>query len=390
VSWLEICFWSCACGVAYVYLGYPLLIAVAARLFGHALRRVGPLPRLLSIVIAAHDEETAIVRRIRDLRARIAATGIPGEIIVVSDGSTDQTAELARANAGDDVQVVELGASEGKAAALTAGSAAATGEILVFADVRQAWAPDALHQLLENFRDPAVGAASGNLRLESAPGVLAGVGVYWNYEKWLRAQESRLHSLVGVTGAISAVRRELFRPIPPGTLLDDVYWPLQVAMQGRRVVHDENAVVLDRLPESAGDEFRRKVRTLCGNFQLVKLCPAALLPWRNPVWLQLVSHKLLRLAVPWALLLLLLINVFLPGPFYRITLATQVALYLLGLLGMRRDERPRLAITNAASSFLLLNAAALVSFWTWALGRSDRTWKKSAYQAMPVEYAGRW
>src|SRR5262249_35525522 len=151
---------------------------------------------------------------------------------------------------------------------------------------------------------------------------------------------------------ISAVRRELFRPIPPGTLLDDVYWPLQVAMQGRRVVHDENAVVLDRLPESAGDEFRRKVRTLCGNFQLVKLCPAALLPWRNPVWLQLVSHKLLRLAVPWTLMLFLAVNFFLPGPFYRIVLATQVALYALGLLGMKRDERPRLAITNAASSFL--------------------------------------
>lgn len=386
--WLELSFWLCGLGVAYVYLGYPLLIAAAARLFGRAPRRVGPLPRSVSIVIAAQDEEVSIVRRIRELEGQIAAARLAGEIVVVSDGSTDHTAALVRAHGGDNVHVVELETSVGKAAALTYGCAAAAGEILVFADVRQTWAPDALVNLLKNFRDPAVGAASGNLLLESAPGVLAGVGVYWRYEKWLRSRESRLHSLVGATGAISAVRRELFRPIPPGTLLDDVYWPLQVAMLGRRVVHDDAAVALDCLPESAGDEFRRKVRTLCGNFQLLTLCPAALLPWRNPVWLQLISHKLLRLVVPWALLLLLTSNVFLPSPLYRIALAMQVALYLLGLLGLQRDRRPRFAFTIAASSFLLLNGAALVSFWTWALGRTHRTWKKAAYTSLPLEYAG--
>jgi cellulose synthase/poly-beta-1,6-N-acetylglucosamine synthase-like glycosyltransferase len=388
--WLERCFWLCGIGIAYVYVGYPLLIGLAARLFGRAPRLVGPAPRSLSIVVAAHDEAAAIVPCIHHLRNQIAAARIPGDIVVVSDGSTDETVELVRASADDDVQVIELQTNEGKAAALTAGCAVATGEILVFADVRQDWGADALRHLLSNFRDPSVGAASGNLRLESAHGVLAGAGFYWNYEKWLRARESLLHSLVGVTGAVSAVRRELFRPIPPGTLLDDVYWPLQVAMQGRRVVHDENAVVLDRLPESTGDEFRRKVRTLCGNFQIVMRCTAALAPWRNPVWLQLVSHKLLRLAVPWALMLLLLVNVFLPGPFYRVVLAMQVALYLLGMLGLRRDERPRLSVTNAASSFLLLNAAALVSFWTWILGRTDRTWTKAAYEPLSVECASHW
>src|SRR5262245_51258620 len=106
MSWLEISFWACGFGVAYVYLGYPLLIAVAARLGGRAPKRAGPLPRSLSIVIAARDEEDAIEHRIRDLRGRIAATGIPGEIIVVSDGSTDRTADLVRTNAGDDVQVL--------------------------------------------------------------------------------------------------------------------------------------------------------------------------------------------------------------------------------------------------------------------------------------------
>jgi cellulose synthase/poly-beta-1,6-N-acetylglucosamine synthase-like glycosyltransferase len=244
-----------------------------------------------------------------------------------------------------------------------------------------------LRNLLENFRDPEVGAVSGNLLLESAPGVLAGVGLYWRFEKWLRAQESRLHSLTGVTGAISAVRRDLFHPIPPETLLDDVYWPLQVAMRRRRVLFDESAVAFDRLPERADHEFRRKVRTLCGNFQLVTLCPAAFLPWRNPVWLQLISHKLLRLAVPWALLVLLVGSIILPGPVYRLCLASQVALYILGLLGLQSDERRRLTLTYTASSFLVLNGAAMWSFAMWVTGRAGRTWQKATYDPVPLEYA---
>ena len=109
-----------------------------------------------------------------------------------------------------------------------------------------------------------------------------------------------MHVIVGVTGAISAVRRELFRPIPSGTLLDDVYWPLLVAMQGYRVIHEPRARAYDRLPERPLDEFQRKLRTLTGNFQLVARLPQALLPWRNPIWFQFLSHKLLRLLMPWA------------------------------------------------------------------------------------------
>src|SRR4029079_13531611 len=134
--------------------------------------------------------------------------------------------------------------------------------------------------------------ATGELILESNTGVSAGVGLYWRYERWLRKNEGRLNSTVGVTGAIAAVRRELFTPIPPGTILDDVYWPLCVAMKRHRVIHDPRALAYDRLPDRARDEFKRKVRTLTGNFQLFTRLPGALLPWKNPIWLQLISHKL--------------------------------------------------------------------------------------------------
>ena len=152
--WLEIWFWLCALGIVYVYLGYPLLVGAAARVFGRPLQRVGQLPRSISILIAAHDEEAAIVRRIRELNEQLSSVCIPGEIIVVSDGSTDSTAGLARSQADANVRVVELEQRAGKAAALTLGCAEATGEVLVFGDVRQTWAPVGFFVFLPKLGSP--------------------------------------------------------------------------------------------------------------------------------------------------------------------------------------------------------------------------------------------
>jgi cellulose synthase/poly-beta-1,6-N-acetylglucosamine synthase-like glycosyltransferase len=340
------------------------------------------------VVLAAHNEEAHIENRLAELTEAIQIVGVAGEIIVVSDGSTDGTAILARAHTKNGVRVIELAKNVGKAAALTKGCAAAVHEIIVFADARQSWEPGAVKQMLENFADPSVGAVSGDLVVESSPGVMAGVGVYWRFEKWLRKHESKLHSVVGVTGAISAVRRSLFRPIPKDTILDDVYWPLQVAMQGFRVIHDSRAVAFDRLPESAGDEFRRKVRTLSGNFQLLTRLPAAILPWRNPIWFQFVSHKLLRLTAPWALLTTLIITGMLPDPVYRAAFSAQLLFYGLGLVGILSGSSLRLWVAREAAAFLILNSAAWLAFWVWATGNSNKSWRKVTYQVTPLRYSG--
>jgi len=377
MSYAEIGFWLSAGCVLYTYLLYPLVLAVLSRLLRRPVRQLQPAPRSLSIVLAARNEAGLIERRLAELIGLMEGSGFQGEIIVVSDGSTDGTAEIARRFSDRGVQVLELPVSEGKASALSRGCAAAQHEILVFADARQSWAPDVLPRLLASFTDPAVGAVSGDLVIESKPGLMNGVGLYWRFEKWLRRRESLLWSMVGATGAISACRRLLFRPIPRSTILDDVYWPLQVALQGYRVIHDSGAHAFDRLPEQVGDEFRRKVRTLSGNFQLLRLLPAALLPWRNPIWIQLLSHKLLRLLVPWALLALLACNCFLTGPFYLSVLWCQAAFYGLGLLGLWAGARHRLA--GAAGSFLILNAASWYAFWVWISGGAERSWRKVAY-----------
>jgi biofilm PGA synthesis N-glycosyltransferase PgaC len=377
----EYLFWLLALSTAYVYVLYPLLMLVRVHLRGSRRNDAASAPASVSIVLAARDEEATIGRRLGELTELILGSGLAGEVILVSDGSTDRTADVARTFEPAGVRVIELPVNVGKASAISAGCAVAHHEIIAFADVRQTWAPDALTALLRPFADPSVGAVSGDLVIESSPGVMAGVGLYWRYEKWLRRLESECHSGVGVTGAISAVRRELFRPIPQGTILDDVYWPLRVAMQGYRVVHEESAVAYDRLPERQRDEFRRKVRTLSGNFQLAVRLPGALVPWRNPVWFEFISHKLMRLLVPWALIGILVLSAVLAGAAYRWTLISQAAFYALAALGLWTPAASRLPLISGAGSFVLLNAAAWVAFWVWVTGRAERAWVKVPYNA---------
>jgi poly-beta-1,6-N-acetyl-D-glucosamine synthase len=384
---LEFLFWYSAACVLYVYAGYPLVLAAVAALCRRAPRRQPGFKPTVSFVTCAHDEAHRIGTRVAELTAMMQASGIEGEIVVVSDGSTDDTAERARGLGSDNVHVVEIPERVGKAAALTLGCQLAKNEILVFADTRQRWDPAALGMLLENFADAAIGAVSGDLLLESEPGVMSGVGWYWRFEKWLRKKESQIYSTVGVTGAICAVRRSLFAGVPDGVILDDVYWPLSVTMLRYRVIHDARAIAYDRLPERARDEFRRKVRTLSGNFQLAARLPWALLPWRNPVWLQFISHKLLRLVVPWALVAMLVSSALLPGLLYKGLLWSQVGFYALALLGNLPAVGSRIRLAAAAGSVLVLNTAAWMAFWVWVTGQAGRSWGKVKYQPARLNYA---
>jgi cellulose synthase/poly-beta-1,6-N-acetylglucosamine synthase-like glycosyltransferase len=364
--------------VLYTYFVYPAAIALLARARPRPVQPEGPGVGSVSVIVAAYNEEATIGRRLAELAGLVTASGLDGEVILVSDGSTDRTAAIAGAM-GPPVRVIAMPVNGGKAAALNEGCAAARGEVLLFADARQRWAPDALDRLVGNFRDPSVGAVGGDLVLEAAPGVTAGVGLYWRYEKWIRRNEGRVHSTVGVTGAISGVRRALFRPIPRGTILDDVYWPLRVVLGGSRVVHEDRARAFDHLPERARDEFRRKVRTLSGNFQLVASMPEALIPWRNPVLIQFVSHKLLRLVIPWVLLAMLACSARIPGLPGRVVLIGQLLFYSTAFIGLWRPIGRRSRLAGTASSFLVLNAAAWFAFWIWISGRSTRSWNKVIY-----------
>lgn len=375
---LKAVIWTALGWIAYTYALYPLIVAVLGRIRSDV--AATPLfAGTISIVIAACNEESIIAARVEELLRLITLSGLVGEIIVVSDGSVDATASRANVAGDPRVQVISLPANVGKAAALTRGCAAAQGDVLVFADARQRWNQETLPNLLRSFSHATVGGTSGDLMIEDPAGKLSGVGLYWRYEKWIRRNEGRIHSTVGVSGSVSAVRRSLFTPIPDRTLLDDVYWPMQVVMQGYRIVHDSSALAFDRLPANAKDEFRRKVRTLSGNYQLCVRLPQTLLPWRNPVWVQFISHKIMRLFVPWALLTVLFCSLLVGGGLYRLILCAQLILYAGALAGLSRRTFLHTRITTALAAFLILNAAAWLAFWVWCTGQCESSWSKVNY-----------
>src|ERR1051326_7255771 len=254
---------------------------------------------------------------------------------------------------------------------LNAALAKARGDVIVFTDARQKVALDAVRLLMENFSDPTVGCASGELILgDSNSGEsVKGVGLYWKVEKMVRQLESLSGSIVGATGALYAVRRSLVSNLPAETILDDVYIPMTVVSRGFRVIFDERAHAWDLPDRGSHDEFYRKVRTLSGNYQLVWFAPWLLSP-NNPIRFEFVSHKLLRLLVPFALVAVFLSTLQLQTPIYRIALVFQLAFYSLALLSLLPFKLGRLALAaDAAFTFVLLNAAAAAAFYKFITGR---------------------
>jgi poly-beta-1,6-N-acetyl-D-glucosamine synthase len=345
---MEMLFWGSAIVVGYVYAGYPLLLAAWARLAARR-PRVGPdevraWPSI-SIIVAARNEAGRLPARVRNL----IDLPYPGsrEILVVSDGSTDHPG-AALAAFDDVIRLVEVPPG-GKPLALNAGVAAATGDILVFADARQTFAPGALMALMRNFDDPRVGGVTGELILDVETGdgggstIGDGVGLYWRYEKWLRRHESLVWSTLGATGAIYALRRTLWRPLPADTLLDDVLAPMRAVLAGFRVVFEEQARAFDRTAPDAAAEARRKRRTLAGNYQILWQEPRLLAPIVNPVWVQYLSHKVGRLVVPWALVGAFLASAILAASswWYAAAFGLQAGFYGLAILGAWLEARDR-------------------------------------------------
>ena len=258
--------------------------------------------------------------------------------------------------------------------ALNRAVAVCSGELLVFLDVRQDVHPDALLELASCFADPSIGAASGELILTSGVGKSAndGLGIYWKIEKIVRRLESQSGSVVGATGAIYALRRTLFHEIPANTLLDDVYIPMQAIRDGWRVVFQPSAIARDQLFAETGKEFSRKVRTLSGNYQLIRLAPW-LLTSENQILFRFISHKMLRLVVPFLLIAMLFSSAFQGSSIYKAMFSLQLIFYGLAVLGLWRSVRAFKPV-GIAYTFATLNVAALVAFWNF-ISRKQDVWR---------------
>jgi len=361
---MKVAFWLSLAVIAYTYAAYPLIMFLLARLRPRPWRR-GPVNMPVSVVMAVHNGAKLLADQIEHL-AGLDVDRVR-EIIIVSDGSSDGTAQILAGVSDPRIRTIILEEQGGKAAALNHGIAAASGEVLLFIDIRPRVAPGALAELLSNFADPAVGCVAGELALNSKghdATASAVSGVYWKYEQWIRNCEAAWDSPVGVYGGFYAVRRSLVTPYPAGIILDDMFQPLAILRQGYRSVLDREACVTDTWPAQAAGEFQRKVRTLAGNYQLVALAPWILSP-RNRVLFQLVSHKLLRLVVPYFFALLLLSATWLgvDSAGWRVVAALQWVFWLSALAALRVRIPVVHRFAAAAGALLVLNVAAIVGLY---------------------------
>jgi cellulose synthase/poly-beta-1,6-N-acetylglucosamine synthase-like glycosyltransferase len=357
-------FWFCLVWLALTFAGYAMLVELAARLWPRPCVRQESHTPPLSVVLVVHNEGARVRSRVENLlSADYPADRL--EVVVVSDGSTDDTLAEARAAGGGRVREVVLATRGGKAPGINAGVAAARGEVVVFADARQRFAPDTLRRLASWFADARVGAVSGDLEIAAAAsGAGGGVDAYWRLERRIRAAESRLDSCIGCTGAVYAIRRSLFTELPADTWLDDVVIPMRIAVQGHRVQHDVQARAHDPQALEPEREQVRKQRTLAGNFQMLFRYPAWLLPWRNRLWWQLAAHKYARLTAPAALAGALGMAAILAPrhPFYALCLAGQAAAYGLAAVALLKP-RWRSRWLAWPAGFVFLNWMTVRGMW---------------------------
>jgi cellulose synthase/poly-beta-1,6-N-acetylglucosamine synthase-like glycosyltransferase len=363
----------------YVYIGYPAIAAVRARLWSRPRRRAAIEPTV-SIVVIAHDEAERIGRRIENLLA-LDYPRHKLEIVIGSDGSTDETVERARRYERFGVIVRAFQQHRGKPAVVNALVPTVRGDIVIFADARQRFDAHTVRELVANFADAQVGAASGELVITAADGTAAaghGAALYWRYEKFIRSAEGRVDSTIGATGAIYAVRRELFEAIPEDTLLDDVLIPLRVVRRGYRVVFEPQARAYDGASSTALQEFVRKTRTIAGMFQLIAREGWLLNPLQNRLWFETLSHKVLRVALPMFHLMLLASNIALADrPLFGLLLALQVCFYAMALVGfVQRNARKRAIIFSAPCAMCLLLWATIVGFCRFITHRQQVTWER--------------
>jgi len=366
---MKVMFWISVAVITYTYVGYPLWLYLRSLWFPRLVHSA-PFYPTVSVIMAVRNEAEILQFKLQNiLRLNYPADRL--EIIVVSDGSTDATNQILSTCSDDSLRLIICSRHQGKASALDQAIREARGEIVVFTDARQMIEPEALKYLVSNFADSKVGGASGELILEEPVGSnsLEGVGFYWRLEKKIRQWESATGSVVGATGAFYAVRRHLLVILPNELILDDVYLPLHVVRQNYRMVFESRAVAREPLQTSAPQEFRRKVRTLTGNYQLLQVAPW-LLTRSNPIRFQFVSHKLLRLLAPFALAGAFFIALLVPETVYRLAAVLQIVLYGSGALTLLQPRLRFLGpLPDAAFAFILMNTAAVLALIKFLTGQ---------------------
>jgi cellulose synthase/poly-beta-1,6-N-acetylglucosamine synthase-like glycosyltransferase len=351
--------------VASSWAGYPLLVFMLAHLPPRkVIRSERSSDPFVSMIVPVHNEQEKIAAKLEDcLELHYPQNRL--EVIVASDGSTDQTEEIVRSFSARDLRIrwLQSDTRVGKSGVQNLAAAEARGEILIFTDTSTAMTPGVLRTMIDHLGDPSVGLVTATVHFgHPEDAVEKGQGFYWRYELLLRSAESDLGILATGSGQALAIRRELFRPLPT-CYGDDCIMPLDVRLQGFKVVQDREAIVFDAMPHSIEGELRARIRMTARNWAGTLSRPAILNPLQFPLTaLGLVSHKLLRWLTPFFLAIVLLSNTLLALEGRAVLLWwVQVGFYLSAFVGweLTRKQRPAW-VFGYPFSFCLANVGFLL------------------------------
>jgi cellulose synthase/poly-beta-1,6-N-acetylglucosamine synthase-like glycosyltransferase len=374
----QACFLLALAVIAWVYVGYGLVLWIASMVRARPVRR-RPIEPTVSLIICAYNEAANIRRKLDE----VLALDYPAdrlEILVASDGSTDGTDEIVRAYT-PRVRLLRVEGRRGKTIAQNAAVAIATGEILVFSDVTTVYARDTVRTLIANFADPEVGCVGGDLRYlsERDNPSAQGRALFWNYERQMRIWESRVHSIVGVAGCSYAMRRSLYVPLDESVISDFVE-PGLVTERGYRTVLEVDATVWEPAESyTLKQELYRRARVITrglrGAFRMRRLVNPFVHPWFATV---LWSHRILRWLLPLFLLVMLASSAALAdqGWVYRAVLWGQLAVYGAGAVAAVLDRvQVRFPGMFVPLYFCLISLAPLLALGWLVRGETKAAWE---------------
>jgi cellulose synthase/poly-beta-1,6-N-acetylglucosamine synthase-like glycosyltransferase len=373
----SVLFWLAASVLAYVYVGYPILMRALAALRGRRVRCDSNLRPTVTVIITAYNEEKSIRAKIDN----VLALAYPRElldVIVASDGSGDATDRIVSSCGFPRVRLLRVEGRRGKTACQNVAVEQAKGEIVVFTDATTAIDPTALAAMIANFADPEVGCVAGLLVYQGKGANLTAAGgvSYWGYEVALREAESRLSTLIGVSGCLYGVRRGAYRPVAPN-LISDFVIAMRMREQGLRCVLEPRALCFEETLDRSRHELAMRVRVAVRSIAAMVAERRFLNFFSDPLFAwQLWSHKLLRYTSPYWFVLMWAASARLAElPLYRIALLGQSAVVAAGLAGfILKIGAKKPGLLDKPYYFLLTNLAAMIATLRYARGERMVTW----------------
>jgi biofilm PGA synthesis N-glycosyltransferase PgaC len=392
-------FWACIFLVIYIYIGYPFLITLIASFRKDSMNESIYLPTL-TLLIAAYNEEKIITEKLENsLSLDYPRNHL--QIIVADDGSTDETANIVRSFYNRGVQLISYPQRRGKLSAINNAMQKVHSEIVLFSDADNFYQLDAVREIVKPFSNSTVGAVSGGRVVLGESALGEAEGSYWKYEEFIKRQESRMGSCVGVAGDALAIRTDLYTYPPPNVINDDFYIALSILRQGYRVVYAPKARSFHPISSSAKGEIERRTRIVAGRYQSLYFAKDVL-PYKNPflIW-QIISHKYLRVLIPFFMVGALLANLFvlfvpantkfpawiqLSHPYNWVVLYLQLLFYLTSWLGMRFRFNGLIGKILYIPTFLVnSNFAAIRGLFRFLMDRQPSTWHRVSHSGRSID-----